>query len=456
MTKKLKYIATIAIVLLCISCKADKQTDGQSALEKDLVKLLEWFPGEYDNHQQVHKELIDNISKERRHRQTHHIFFPIQLDFIPGKLLYAQQSQHYDLNDIYRQRIYAFTIDSLENAIRLTIYTPKNPNKLINAHLNPSIFKSLAKDDFYLKPGCDVFWKKANNQFEGYLKNNACNYYSEKFNTTVYLNETLILRKDALLLNDTAVDENGKPVFGVHDKGPTINLKETNKRTAQFSAKDIMKKAHKASGGNFWKRPKSLTLKGYGIFYKDGDSVVHERHNMWRVYEQTKEDAHLANGKVRIESFKGGQPVFIVSFDGKNTYDLRGKQEQSAADKRWASNFGFGVIRHALDKGYQLKLIPDDTVFSKPVHHIKVIDPNKGETFFGISKDDYKIVKVAFQTPRGWHHRTYSNFFRKEEYNWVQSGEVALFYNDKLANKVIWEDFEVNEKLPDSLFVLKN
>jgi hypothetical protein len=220
----LLYFSTL--FLLLTTSRSLSQDATNTSLEDDLNELLEWFPGEYDNHQQVYKEAVSKTPKDRKHRQTHHIFHSVELDFIAGRTLYAQQSQHYNLNDIYRQRIYAFTIDEEEQAIRLTIYTPKSPEKFKNAHLNPAFFKTLSKNDFVLKPGCDVFWKKNKNQFEGYLKENSCSYFSKKFNTQVYLNETLVLRKDALLLNDTAVDENGKLVFGVNDKGPTINLKE--------------------------------------------------------------------------------------------------------------------------------------------------------------------------------------------------------------------------------------
>ncbi len=195
-------------------------------LEKDLKTLLTWFPGEYDNHQQVYKEAVNKLPLEKRHRQTHHIFYEVELDFIPGKTIYAQQSQHYNLDDLYRQRIYAFEVDTTEMAIRLRIYTPKDPNKLKNGHLQPEIFTELKREDFFLKPGCDVFWKLKGAIFEGYLKKNACNYYSKRFKKQVYLNETLTLRKDALLLEDSATDSKGNPVFGVHQKGPTINLKE--------------------------------------------------------------------------------------------------------------------------------------------------------------------------------------------------------------------------------------
>lgn len=210
-----------------LSCAAKHKISLPSdSLKQDLIELLSWFPGEYDNHQQVYKEAVLDTPEKMRHRQTHHIFAAVELEYITGQTIYAQQSQHYDLEDIYRQRIYAFEVDEIEQAIRLTIYTPKAPEKLINAHLDNSIFKTLTKEDFFLKPGCEVFWKRRNGQFEGYLKENACNYYSKRFGKQVYLNETLILRKDALLLEDKGVDKAGNLVFGVDDKGPTINLKE--------------------------------------------------------------------------------------------------------------------------------------------------------------------------------------------------------------------------------------
>lgn len=227
-----------------------------------------------------------------------------------------------------------------------------------------------------------------------------------------------------------------------------------DKYSVDLAPEEIILEAYAKSGGDFWKRPKSLSLKGHSYFYRDGDTVFHQVHNMWRVFENSKTNAHAANGKVRIESYRDSIPAFIVSYDGMNTYDLNGKQAKSAADKRWASNFGFGVIRHALDDGYKLEKLDGIEVHNDKCYQIKVIDPNQGETIFGITKQDYKIVKVAFDTPRGWHERLYSKFFTKEKYSWLQSGKVELFYEGVRSNDVIWTDFEVNEKLDSDLFVL--
>jgi len=194
-------------------------------LEADLEEMLSWFPGEYDNDKQIKDLETKNTPEELMQRHTHHLFQPVNVKFTNHRTLYAQQYQHYNPEDIYRQRIYAFDIDSIEEAIRLTIYTPKDLTAIKDLHLNEAYQNSLSADDFILKPGCEVYWKRVGEEYQGYLKKNACNYFSTRFNKQVYLNETLTLRKDALLLHDKAVDEEGNSVFGSADRGPTINLK---------------------------------------------------------------------------------------------------------------------------------------------------------------------------------------------------------------------------------------
>ena len=220
------------------------------------------------------------------------------------------------------------------------------------------------------------------------------------------------------------------------------------------SAEEIMIKAHQKAGGEFWRRPQSLSLIGHGIFYQGQDTLIHESHKMYRVYARDKNNAHRANGKVRIESYRDGTPVILLSFDGEHTYDNTGKQDKSDADQRWASNFGYGAIRHALDPGYSISLIGEDTVKQQKTFTIEVTDPTQGITNFDITQDKFEIVKVAFDTPRGWHHRIYSNFFSKDKYSWHQAGLVELYYNDRKSNEIIWIDFDVNQDLPNELFIL--
>ena len=221
-----------------------------------------------------------------------------------------------------------------------------------------------------------------------------------------------------------------------------------------LTAEAIVASAYDAAGGETWRRPRTLAMTGYGIFYDGAEPVRHERHSMWRVYDAAKTNARSADGKVRIESVRDGVPVIDVAFDGETTSTARGPQPKSAADARWASNFGFGVIRHALEDGYTVNRLPDEPVDGRAAYTLRVTDPQGGDTLFAIRQSDFAIVKVAFDTERGWHERTYSDFFSKPDTSWQQPGRVRLTYDGVKANEVIWTDFEVNADLPDCLFVL--
>ncbi len=220
------------------------------------------------------------------------------------------------------------------------------------------------------------------------------------------------------------------------------------------SAEDIMRAAHAAAGGPDWVRPDTLAMDGYAVFYRDGTAARHERHTMYRVYDAAKTDAHSADGKVRITSLRDGIPIIDVAFDGQTTSTAQGPREPSDADARWASNFGFGVIRHALDDGYSLARLPDDLVDGTPAYWIEVTDPVGGTTHFAVAKDSHAVLSVAFDTERGWHERIYSGFYSNPGASWVQPRRVRLFYNGVKANEVIWTRHLVDAPLPDCLFVL--
>jgi len=86
------------------------------------------------------------------------------------------------------------------------------------------------------------------------------------------------------------------------------------------SAAEIIAAVYEANGGDTWRRPQTLYLEGYGIFWPDGTEaprVVADRYRMWREYAPESADAHLANGKVRIDSYAGGETMFQIAFDGE-------------------------------------------------------------------------------------------------------------------------------------------
>jgi len=221
-----------------------------------------------------------------------------------------------------------------------------------------------------------------------------------------------------------------------------------------LSAREIVARAQTAAGGETWIHPQTLLMRGHAVFYTPNGVERHERYDMWRVYPNQKGMAHAADGKVRIESWHRGRCVRLITFDGQRSYTLEGPQPPSEADKQWSENFGFGVIRFAIEPGFRQERLPDDSVEGRPVYVVRIIDPSNQVTLFSIAQDDYAILRLGFDTSRGWHERLYSNFFRKPDVSWVQPGLVRLYYDGVKQNEIIWTDFELDRQMPDSLFVL--
>lgn len=220
----------------------------------------------------------------------------------------------------------------------------------------------------------------------------------------------------------------------------------------EISAPYILKQAYHAAGGDLWRRPQSLRMTGYAVFYSGTTIQRYQPYTMARVYADHKQAAHQANGKVRIEAMKDGQQVFVIAFDGRTTYNAQGPVDDQSANAQWAESFGFGAIRHGLDDGWGQKRLPDDMVDGREAYFIELTDPEGGITQFGIAQDNYAILSVGFQTQRGWHERRYSNFFTKPDLSWRQPGRVRLFYDGIKQNEVIWTDFDINLELDDNLF----
>lgn len=223
----------------------------------------------------------------------------------------------------------------------------------------------------------------------------------------------------------------------------------------KLSAAEIIARAYEAAGGETWRRPKSLFMSGYAVMYRDGVAAKYDRYEMSRVYATDKSDAHKADGKVRIEAWRDDERMFVIAYDGERTYDVNGPVADQSANARWASNFGFGAIRHALDEGWTQKRLPDDLADGRVAHFVELIDLSGGVTRFAIAADDYAVLYVGFDTPRGWHERRYSAFFTKPGVSWVQPGRVRLYYDGVKQNEVIWRDFELDVEFPDSRFVVE-
>ncbi|MEM8920128.1 MAG: CpcT/CpeT family chromophore lyase, partial [Pseudomonadota bacterium] len=73
--------------------------------------------------------------------------------------------------------------------------------------------------------GCDVYWKRSENHFDGYMRQDACRVTSSRTGETIVINDMLLLTDSALWINDQARTEAGEYVFGNKANVPNKLLK---------------------------------------------------------------------------------------------------------------------------------------------------------------------------------------------------------------------------------------
>ena len=211
----------IALSVVMTSAHADEA----AVLDKDFRIMMAWFPGVYDNQEQVYFEAEQEIDDALRHERIHHVFEPVELPAFGDHVFYVQQHLNDDPAQIYRQRIYSFRPDYEEGAIRLTIHIPNDAGALVDAHLDVTKLAGLSPEQTRVLPGCDVFWRRQANHFVGYMEPDACSYVSTESGQRIIFNDDLLLTEEALWISDRAEDEEGNRVFGHPTGVPHKNMK---------------------------------------------------------------------------------------------------------------------------------------------------------------------------------------------------------------------------------------
>jgi hypothetical protein len=179
-----------------------------------------------------------------------------------------------------------------------------------------------------------------------------------------------------------------------------------------------------------------------------------DRYVMYRVYPTELGAAHSGSGKFRLDAFVKDQLLFQVAFDGKQAYDQNGPVPPERASSDEISAFGFSAIRFALQPGFTVERLTDDQVEGHPCHFVRVRDPSGTYTLFGIDAKDFVVRSAGWQTPKGFHTRLYSDFYRLEGSGFLQPGRVRHFYDGVKSVDIRWTSATIGEPIPDSVFVL--
>lgn len=142
-------VAAAAVVFACaMLCPAQCAGLAGASPSDDLEVLLKAFPGDYDNYMQWEGDVEKNVSQADRHSHLHSIFYgPVPLPAFGSHIFYVQQYMDGVPTNIYRQRLYSFSLDATTSNIVLTFFDFKNGTKYIDAQKDPSKLAGLTLND---------------------------------------------------------------------------------------------------------------------------------------------------------------------------------------------------------------------------------------------------------------------------------------------------------------------
>lgn len=219
-----------------------------------------------------------------------------------------------------------------------------------------------------------------------------------------------------------------------------------------MSPREIMAEAHEAAGGVNWLEARTLRLSGDAILYRGSQATKADGYEMYRIYPRQLSDAHTKTGKFRLDAFAGDKLLFRISNDGERMYDQNGPMNEQASRELAASSFGFSATRFALNDGFSLQRVADDQVDGFACYFVRITDPNGGLTLVGVDQAEFLIRYVGWTTPRGWHHRRYSDFYWLDDPGFMQPGRVRHFYDGEKTADINWRSARVDIPLGDELF----
>ena len=213
-TRRPNHTFSLALSLLFALLLGAALPAGAMTSDEEFTLFLDWFEGEYDNHEQVWQQETDEIDEKERLEHIHHRFVAVDAPALGDNVFFVIQTMDDDIDKVYRQRIYSFTQDEQEGAIKLVIYRMKDEAKYTDTWKQPGLVKNIGMDEVGTTAGCEVFWKHNGEFFDGYMKDKACHFFSERSGKEIYITDNLRLTDSEIWISDKATDAEGNHIFG--------------------------------------------------------------------------------------------------------------------------------------------------------------------------------------------------------------------------------------------------
>ncbi|MEM7704572.1 MAG: chromophore lyase CpcT/CpeT [Pseudomonadota bacterium] len=205
-----RWLTLIVLTALCASATAQERS--YTLLERELEYLMELWPGDYDNREQVQFDF--NVGKrspaQGGHKRVHSQIRRVDLPTFGEHVLYAKTFGDNNSDNVIRHHLYELKADETAKAIRIRVHQFKNGGRYSGAAANPAILDSMTRDDTTVAAGCDLLLTRDVDAIVGGTAPGACAAASENggesLDYQVRISETGYWFHDRKITNDSSAE----------------------------------------------------------------------------------------------------------------------------------------------------------------------------------------------------------------------------------------------------------
>lgn len=236
MKKSTFYLITILpLSIIAMAQTVIAQATLTNQLDRDLAQFASWYPGQYDNYNQVNFENngLAGPKPEFPHGRIPQIIHRIENSPLGKYTFYQQQYADGDYEKIYRQRIFIFTPDYETNTFIQKTYSLKNAENFANSHLTPKKLEAVTLEQMndMFQEGCGSIWRKEGNQFKGDVEWGKCIYDSQR-----HPGEKRVIHSSNILTKDNYYSiEGGTLLDGTFFFGQKDNVYYHSRKARSFT-----------------------------------------------------------------------------------------------------------------------------------------------------------------------------------------------------------------------------
>ncbi len=214
----------IFLSTLVIGSSASAQT-ANDILDRDFREMMGWLEGEFDNSEQYYFEEEMSVPEEERKTRIHMTFKKVDVPAIGENVYYLEQYTENNPENIGRQRLFSFTPDYDNHAIRMEALVFKDAAPYVGAQFDPSKLEGVTRDDMTaLGANCNALWTRSAGEFSATIDPEKCVIESRR-GGSLHISGYFVLTPTSYWTYESGRRSDGTYTFG----GPTADYLKLNK-----------------------------------------------------------------------------------------------------------------------------------------------------------------------------------------------------------------------------------